>query len=243
MPLPSLIVSLGLVAAVSTLVPVSTVSATQVEAVSLGNGNVLLPTPEGFSQACKESPRFAAGIAAMTPKDSKLLSCWVESTTWAALQSGKGQSAYPAMFVTLGYGLGSSWSATDFEHLKSLARQNLGKSIPTSGKAAQAEVERQNTELARQSIPIQSSNLQSQFNGFFDSSDKSFSYLSTREYNLTAKGGPQVARETLAITTILEGGNVLTYTVVETGITEQSATHARDLALQWLRQYRSANSQ
>lgn len=223
------------------LFAVGAAQAAPAETVRLGGKTVLLPALEGFSRACKESPRFAGGIAAITPKDSKLLSCWVGSVSWAALLSGKGQSAYPAMFITHGYGLGSSWSAADFEQLRALARENLGKGIPSSQQAP-AEVERQNTELARRGIPIRSSNLQSQFGGFFDTSESSFSYLTKREYGLTTQGAQQVARETVAVTTILQNGNVLTHTVVEFGVSEKAATRARDLALQWLREYRSINT-
>jgi hypothetical protein len=144
------------------------------------------------------------------------------------------------MFVTHAEKLGTDWSQSQFDQLKSLAQQKLPSLLNQSG-AADRVVRHQNDTLAKEGIPISSELLQRRYVGIFDQRKTSFSYLVFREARVQAGGTPALSNETVAITTLLYAGNVLALTVVERGMTEQSATSARSRSLAWLDQFTSEN--
>jgi hypothetical protein len=210
------------------------------QVVRIGERDVSLPAPTSFAPACQQDQRFAAGIAAMTPADSRLMACWVESGAWEAVKSGKAKSAYPAMFVTYAEKLGDDWTQAEFDKLKALARQQLPSLMSETAGAAD-QVRRQNEALAKENIQISSELLRRRYSGIFDVRTKSFSYLIFREAKVTTHGSPALSQETMAITTMLHRGSVIALTVVEQSMSEQSAASARRKSIAWLEQFRLAN--
>ena len=123
---------------------------------SVGGASTKIPVLQEFAKACAESPQFAARAAALTPKTSALVTCFVPTEKWRDFQSNKATDLYPVMSVIVSNS--GEYTPEIFRKMKEAARKQLGDLVNDG--SAQGRIVEQDAALARSGSSLRRENYQ-----------------------------------------------------------------------------------
>lgn len=209
----------------------------------LGTRTVRLPQLAGFPAACEENRALAERMAALTPKSSAFLTCFIEESKWRSFREGKGSDLYPYVAVTVVHPHPSGpVTIADFQKLRRAAHAQLGDLL-VQPDHAQARLNEQDSRIAAKGGDLQRKNYRQELSGFFESpaETKSFSFLVTRNTTLSEAGITKQLCEVNAVSTILFEGRLLGVMVIDHCSSDHQGLRARELTVRWLRAFAEAN--
>lgn len=206
---------------------------------SVRGTSIKIPVLQEFAKACAESPQFAARAAALTPKTSELVTCFVQAKKWRDLQSDKATDVYPFLGVTV-MNVGD-FTPEAFKKMKEAARQQLGALVNDG--SARDRIAEQDAGLSRSGISMRRENYQQGYVGLYETpqSIPSFAYLSTRSTTQTENGVPIQLDEVVATAAVLQAGRVFMLSVVDSAATDREGVSAKEITLRWLRAFAELN--
>jgi hypothetical protein len=198
---------------------------------------------DGFSNACDESVPLAQRAAAMTPKSSVFISCFVESKKWVAFRAGKTNNLYPFYVISVQVPQpGGAFTVEEFDKMRALAHKQLGDLIsdPNSTKRLQAE---EAERLKGIGSSIVKSGSQNKLQGFFmpPGAPKSFSFLTSRSATVAEAGVAQSVEEVSAFSTVFFEGRLLGISVVDQLTSQDQGLQVRRITGTWLLAFRESN--
>jgi hypothetical protein len=210
---------------------------------SLGARTVRFPQLAGFPAACEENQALAERAAALAPKSSAFLTCFVEESKWRSFREGKPVDLYPLVAVTVVRPDPSGpVTVTDFHKLRQAAHTQLGDLLLKPGDA-QARLSEQDARNAAKGGDLQRKNYHQKLSGFFKTPDdaESFSFLVERNTTLSEAGITKQLCEVIAVSTILFEGRLLGAMVIDNCSSAPQGLRVREITIRWLRAFSEAN--
>lgn len=206
---------------------------------SVGGESTKIPVLQEFAKACAESPQFAARAAALTPKTSELVTCFVPTNKWRDLQSNKATDLYPVMSVIVSSS--DEYTPEIFRKMKDAARKQLGELVNDG--SAKGRIVEQDAAMARSGSSMRRENYQQGYGGLYATPQDvpSFAYLSTRSATQTENGVSMQLDEVVATAVVLRVGRLLMLSVVDKAAADRNGIAAQDITLRWLKAYAELN--
>ncbi|MGJ7529687.1 hypothetical protein [Variovorax sp. GB1P17] len=208
---------------------------------SVGTALVKMPVLPGFSRACDENQQFAQRAAALTPKTSEFITCFVPTSKWLDFQAGRATDLYPLIGVSVARPPAVGFTPEKFKEMMEAARKQLGDMLGDG--SAEKRLAEQDAALARSGNGIQRDNFRQAYGGLFPTPQgkPSFAYLTARTVDVTEQGAELQLKEVVATGVVLQGGRLIMLSVVDGTATGVKVAPVQDIMRQWIHAFASLN--
>ncbi|MBJ2158725.1 hypothetical protein [Variovorax sp. IB41] len=207
----------------------------------VGAGLVKMPVLPNFAKACDESQQLAERAAALTPKTSEFITCFVPASKWRDFQAGRATDLYPLIGVAVARPPASGVTPDEFKKIVEAARKQLGDLLANGGAAKR--LAEQDAALARGGHDFQRRNFKQAYGGLFPTPQDipNFAYLTARTADLAENGVASQVKEVVATGVVLHGGRLISLSVVDGASPDAELSPVQNITREWIRAFASLN--